>query len=214
MKLGIIGAGRVGTGLAKWLVPKGHSVMLSFSLDTAKMTAAATAFGAQTGTVAEAAMFGDVVVLATPWTVASEALTQAGDVPSGKILWDCTNPLKPDLSGLLVGTDTSGAEQIAGFAPWARVVKALPPFAELMHSASMAVAGQRTGVFVCGDDPEARATVANLVGDLGAEPVDAGPLMLARYAEPAAMLLVHLAYARGFGARIGMSLLRESPEAV
>jgi predicted dinucleotide-binding enzyme len=55
--------------------------------------------------------------------------------------------------------------------------------------------------------------VATLVSDIGAAPVDAGPLKLARYAEPAAMLLVQLAYAQGFGPRIGLSLIRETASA-
>ncbi|MGF6779747.1 NADPH-dependent F420 reductase [Paraburkholderia sp. GAS334] len=210
MKIGIIGAGNVGTGLTKHLVPAGHSVMLSFSLDMEKLGMTAAALGASVGTVDEAVRFAEVVVLATPWTAASDALRQVGDASQKKILWDCTNALKPDMSGLLVGTNTSGAEEIARLAPWATVVKAIPPFAEMLHSPSMLIGGKRAGVFVCGDDSEARAAVAKLVSDIQAEPVDAGPLVLARYVEPAAMLLVQLAYTRGFGTRVGLSLMRET----
>lgn len=209
MKIGIIGAGNVGTGLAKHLVPSGHSVMLSFSLDMERLGTTAAALGASVGTVAEAVQFADVIALATPWTAAGDALAQAGEVSQKKILWDCTNALKPDMSGLLVGTTTSGAEEVARLAPWATVVKAIPPFAEMMHSPSMLIGASRAAVFVCSDESDARAVVARLIRDIGAEPVDAGPLVLARYAEPAAMLLVQLAYARGFGTRIGLSLLRE-----
>src|ERR1700682_5724587 len=180
VKIGIIGAGNVGTGLTKHLVPNGHSVMLSFSLDMETLRATAAALGASVGTVAETVQFADVVVLATPWTAAPDALAQVGKAPSKRILWDCTNALKPDMSGLLVGTHTSGAEEIAKLAPWATVVKAIPPLAELMHSPSMLIGGNRVGVFVCGDDSDARAVVAKLVIDLQAEPVDAGPLTLSR----------------------------------
>jgi len=69
--------------------------------------------------------------------------------------------------------------------------------------------GSPTGVFVCGDDPAARSVICGLVNDIGAAPFDCGPLSLARYAEPAGMLLVQLAYLQGFGARIGMTLLHE-----
>jgi predicted dinucleotide-binding enzyme len=210
VNIGIIGAGNVGTGLTKHLVAGGHSVMLSFSLEMERLRTTAAALGASVGTVAEAVRFADVVVLATPWTAASEALKQVGDAPQKKILWDCTNALKPDMSGLLVGTNTSGAEEIAKLVPWARVVKAIPPFAEMLHSPSMLIGGKRVGVFVCGDDSEARAVVAKLVSDIQAEPVDAGPLVLARFVEPAAMLLVQLAYTRGFGTRVGLSLMRET----
>ncbi|NVI07974.1 NADPH-dependent F420 reductase [Paraburkholderia youngii] len=209
MKIGIIGAGNVGTGLTKHLLGKGHSVMLSFSLDTEKLRATAAELGAEVGSVAEAVRFADVAVLATPWGAAADALAQVGTPPGRKVLWDCTNALRPDMSGLVVGTTTSGAEEIAKLAPWATVVKAIPPFAELLHSTEVRVGGERVDVFVCGDDANARTVVAQLVGDIGAEPIDAGPLTLARYTEPAAMLLVQLAYTRGFGTRIGFSLLRD-----
>jgi 8-hydroxy-5-deazaflavin:NADPH oxidoreductase len=214
VNIGIIGAGNVGTGLAKRFVANGHSVMLSFSLDMDKLNATAAELGARVGTVAQAVQFADVVVLATPWTVTPDALRQTGSAQGKKIMWDCTNALKPDLSGLAIGTTTSGAEEIAKLAPWATVVKAIPPFAQMLHSPSMLIGEHRAGVFVCGDDADARAIVAKLVDEIGAQPVDAGPLALARYAEPAAMLLVQLAYQQGFGARIGLSLLQETPGSV
>ncbi|MDX2181541.1 MAG: NAD(P)-binding domain-containing protein [Bryobacteraceae bacterium] len=207
MRIGIIGAGNVGLGLTKLLAPR-HEIVLSFSRDRPKLEAAAAAIGARAGSVAESASFGEVVVLATPYTANQEASAQAGSPGEGKILWDCTNPLKPDLIGLLVGTTTSGAELTATHAPWARVVKAIPPFAELMQSGSVELGGRKPAVFVCGDDESARETVAGLVRDLGAEPVNAGALALSRYVEPAGMLLVALAYRGGFGGRIGLSLIR------
>jgi predicted dinucleotide-binding enzyme len=209
MKIGIIGAGNVGTGLTKRLVPKGHSVMLSYSRDPAKMAATAKGLGAKTGSVAETVAFGDVVVLATPYTASEDALKQAGKPTSGKIIWDCTNPLKPDFSGLLIGTTTSAGEQTAALAPWARVVKAIPPFAERLHADHLEIAGEKPGVFVCGDDPDARRVIARLVSDIGAEPVDTGGLALSRYIEPANMLLVALAYGNGFGTGIALQLKRE-----
>jgi predicted dinucleotide-binding enzyme len=209
MNIGIIGSGNVGTGLAKLLGAAGHKIMLSFSRDLAKLEATAKKFGAAHGTVAEAVAFGEVVALATPYTANKDALAQAGSPTKRKILWDCTNPLKPDFSGLLIGTTTSAGEETAGLAPWAEVVKALPPFAEVMHSGNMMVGGGKPGVFVCGEDKGACETIAGLVRDLGADPVIAGGLTLSRYVEPANMLLVVLAYASGFGPRIGLNLLRD-----
>ena len=210
MQIGIIGAGSLGTGLTKHLVKNGHAVMLSFSRDAAKLKSTASSLGAKAGTPAEAAAFADVVVLATPWNVAGEALKAIGTVPVRKILWDCTNALKPDMSGLIIGTTTSAGEEVAKLAPWAKVVKAIPTFAEVLHSSSLQIGGARAVVFVCGDDADARRVVASLVTDVGGAPVDAGPLELARYTEPAAMLLVKLAYGQGFGARIGLGFLRET----
>jgi predicted dinucleotide-binding enzyme len=68
--------------------------------------------------------------------------------------------------------------------------------------------GRSPSVFVCGDDPQARNTVAALVRGIGAEPTVAGPLSNARFTEPAGMLLVQLAYRQGMGTSIGLSLLR------
>ena len=97
--------------------------------------------------------FSEVVILATPWTAAADAFRQIASPPQNKALWDCTNPLKPDLSGLLVGTNTSGAEEVAKLAPWAHVVKALPPFAELMHSSDMTVGGKQALAVKLSDAP-------------------------------------------------------------
>ncbi len=118
MKIGIIGAGNVGTGIAKHVIPHGHAVMLSFSTDQAQLATTARALGAQSGTPAEAARSADVVVLAVPWSVAQEALRQAGPL-DGKVIWDCTNSLKPDFSGLQIGTTTSAGEEVARMAPTA-----------------------------------------------------------------------------------------------
>jgi len=175
-----------------------------------KLRTTAESLGARAGTPAQATGFAEVVVLATPWVVTPEALRQAGRPTNEKVLWDCTNALKPDLSGLLIGTDTSGGEEVAKLASWAKVVKAIPPFAEVLHSSSTTIEGVRSAVFVCGNDVEARRIVGRLVEDIDATPVDAGPLTLARYTEPAGMLLVQLAYMRGLGPRIGLSLIREA----
>jgi 8-hydroxy-5-deazaflavin:NADPH oxidoreductase len=214
MNIGIIGAGNLGTGLAKQLVRKQHSVMLSFARDLTKLHTAAQSLGVKASTAEEAVSFGDVVALATPWSVTTEILQQIGAVEGPKILWDCTNALKPDMSGLAIGTTTSGGEEVAKLAQWAKVVKAIPPFAEVLHSANTMVGGGPTGVFVCGDDAEAREIVAALVEDIGGAPIVAGPLQMARYIEPACMLLVQLAYRQGLGARIGLQLQIEKPERV
>lgn len=208
MKIGIIGAGNVATGLAKLLVPKGHEIMLSFSRDTDKLAQMARAFATSAGSVAEAVAFGEVLAIATPYAATQAALKQVGASIPRKILWDCTNALTPDMSGLAIGTTTSAAEEIQRTAPWARVVKGIPPFAEVMHSGNVRIHNKGIGVFVASDDDEAKRTVTTLITDLGAEPTDAGPLSNARYIEPAGYLLVQLAYLLGYGANIGLSLLK------
>ena len=211
MNIGIVGAGNVGTGIGKRLAAKGNRIMVSFARSQDKLDAAAGSIGAgtRTGSPAEAAQFGDVVILATPWAVTLETVRGTAAALAGKVLWDTTNPLKSDMSGLELGTTTSAGEEIARAAPGARVVKAVPPFAEILHSPSTRIGNGRPGVFVCGDDVAARRVVLGLVADIDADGVDAGPLMLARYTEPLGMLLVQLAYVGGMGARIGASLLHD-----
>lgn len=209
MNIGIIGAGNVGTGLGRRLAAAGHRLMLSFSRTPQALAAAAERVGAEAGTPAEAARFGEVVILATPWDATMAAIAEAGDALDGRIVWDTTNPLTADFSGLRLGWSTSAGEAVAAAAPGARVVKAIAPFAELLHGEALLLGGRAPDVFVCGDDEAARATVAGLVRDVGAGAVDAGPLALARTTEPLGLLLVTLAYGRGMGDRIGASLLRE-----
>jgi hypothetical protein len=211
MKIGIIGAGNVGTGLGKRLAAEGHDIVVSFARDPERVREAATMIGggARAGTPQDAALHGDLVILATPWAVTLETVRGVARALAGKIVWDATNALKPDMSGLAIGTTTSGGEEVAKAAPAAKVVKAIPPFAEVLHSPSTHIGGGRPGVFVCGDDAAARNVVLNLLNAVDADGVDAGPLTLARYTEPAGMLLAQLAYAQGMGARIGLSLLRD-----
>ena len=210
MNIGIIGAGNVGTGIGKRLAVHGHAIRVGFARSQATLDKAAAAIGGgtRTGSARDAAAHGEVVILATPWAATLGAVAEAADALVGKILWDCTNPLLPDMSGLAVGTTSSGGEAVAAAAPGSRVVKAVPPFAEVLHGPTTLIGGSLPGVFVCGDDDAARATVARLVGEIGGEATDAGPLTMARYTEPLGMLLVQLAYARGLGPQIGTRLLR------
>ncbi|MGH8002673.1 MAG: NADPH-dependent F420 reductase [Brasilonema sp.] len=109
---------------------------------------------------------------------------------------------------MAVGTTTSGAEEIAKLAPGARVVEALPVFAEVLYSPSRKFGQQEATVFYCGDDAQAKEIVAGLLREIEVEPVDAGSLKNARFVEPAMMLLVQLAYAQNMGGEIGFKLLR------
>jgi predicted dinucleotide-binding enzyme len=162
----------------------------------------------QSGSVVDAVKFADVVVLAMPFAVTAEALRQAGNPESGRILWDCTNALRPDWAGLAIGFSTSAGEEVQKLAPWARVVKGIPPAAWVLHSPQRLLEGRKSTVFLCSDDADAKKTVASLVTEIDADPVDAGPLRSARYAEPAGYLIVQL-YMLGKGERIGLSFLRE-----
>jgi predicted dinucleotide-binding enzyme len=112
------------------------------------------------------------------------------------------------MSELTLGTTTSAGEEIAKALQGALVVKAIPPFAELLHSASTEISGRKPAVFVCGDDAAARGVVAGLVSAVGAEPVQSGPLKMARFTEPAGMLVTNLAYVQRLGSRIALGVVR------
>jgi predicted dinucleotide-binding enzyme len=192
MRIGIIGAGRLGSALGKRLVDVGHEVLFAGGASAEK---AASTIGAPAGSNRQAAAFGDVIVLAVPFAAIGAALSDAAPL-AGKLLWSCVNAAKPDFSGLAVGFDTSAAEEVAKNAPGAHVVAAVPPFAEALASGALAYERDLApSVFICGDDPGAKQLVEQLVRDLGAQPVDAGPLTAARLVEPAMMLLVSIAYA-------------------
>ncbi len=209
MKIGIIGAGNVGGTLGKAWAAKGHDVVFGVrDPQDAKVQALVKATGgkALAASVREAAAPAEVVVLATPWRAAQEAIEAAGPL-AGKVVVDATNPLTPDFRGLAVGHTTSAAEQVAGWAPGARVVKAFNTIGA-QHMANPVLGGQRASLFLCGDDAAAKKTVAALAESLGFEPVDCGPLPQARLLEPLALLWISLAYAYGQGPDIAFKLLQ------
>jgi len=205
MRIGIVGSGKVGSALAKRLGAAGHQTMLSFNKDANELDAAARRYGARTGTSSDAASFGEVVVLAVPWNVVKLALRQAGSL-HGKVLWDCTNALKAEYTSREVGTITSGGEIVSRLAPGARVVKAIPPSAPLLLSDDPMVDGKPVACLLCSDDAAAKATVMPLVSALPAQAVDSN----ARFAEPAMMVIVRLAFGLNRGYRFGFALLTDN----
>lgn len=200
MKIAMIGAGNVGGTLGKLWTAKGHDVMFGVRdpkdpgiQDLLKSAGSK----ARAGGVKDAAACGEVVVLATPWPATQDAIRSAGDL-AGKIVVDCTNPLAPDLSGLVVGTTNSAGEEVARWARGAKVVKAFntigaPNFGNPKFDSEAAT------MFICGDDAGAKAVVGKLAAELGFDVVDAGPLLAARLLEPLAMLWIHLAFKQGLG---------------
>jgi 8-hydroxy-5-deazaflavin:NADPH oxidoreductase len=208
MNIGIIGTGNMGSGLGKIWAKNGHELMFSYSRDVTKLEKIASSIGsnASVGTPAEAVKFANVIVLAVPYGAVTDALATAGSI-DGKILFSIVNALLPDMSGMAVGTTTSAAEEIAKLAPGARVVEALPVFAEVLNSPSRSFGEQLATVFYTGDDAEAKQVVADLLREIDVDPIDAGALKNSRYVEPAMMLLIQLAYTQQLGA-VGFKLLR------
>ncbi len=209
MKIGMVGAGNVGGALGTAWSKAGHEVKWGVRDPSAGKVQALVGAAADSsaGSIAEAAAHGEVVVLTTPWGSPTEqAIRNCGDL-RGKILFDCTNPLKPDLSGLALGHDTSAGEQVAAWAPGARVVKIFNTTGS-NNMENPDYGGQAVTMFYAGDDATAKQAAHQLAADIGFEPIDAGPLANARLLEPLAMLWIYLAYPGGQGREIAFRLLR------
>jgi len=207
MKIAVIGAGNVGGALGKAWAGRGHEVTFGDrGSGRAQKTAEASGGNARAASVRDAAAAAEVVVLAVPFSGAQDAVRSAGDL-SGKVLIDCTNPLTPDYSALVVGHTSSAAEQVASWARGARVVKCFNSLGA-QNLANPRFGDQAASMFLCGDDKAAKQTVIDLGRQLGLDMVDAGGLTRARLIEPLALLWITLAYAEGNGPGIAFRLLR------
>jgi 8-hydroxy-5-deazaflavin:NADPH oxidoreductase len=202
MNIAVIGAGNVGRALGLAWAKRGHAVTFGV-----RRPGEAKDLGPCTATTnAEAARSAEVVVLCTPWPATQAAVAACGDL-SGKAVIDCTNPLRPDLSGLSIGLDSSGAEHVAGWAKGAQVFKAMNQIGFGRMDAPKFKQGTPV-MFVCGDG-DRKPAVLGLIKELGFDAVDAGGLTIARLLEPFGMLWIHLALRQGLGRNFGFALLRE-----
>jgi len=197
MRIGILGSGLMGAKLGTIFARAGHEVVFSYarSQDKLKQLARDAGAKASAGTPREAAQDAEAVLLAVHWSRFDEVLQQAGDL-SGKVIVTCSLPMNNDNTELVIGTTSSGAEELANKVPRARVVCAfntvpsevLFDVFEARHKVS------RPSLVYCGDDEPAKKLTAKLIRDVGFDPVDAGPLRIARYTEPFALLIGQLAY--------------------
>lgn len=195
MKIGILGTGDVGKAIGKGFIALGHEVMMgSREPNNPKAVEWAASQGAcaRAGTFAEAAGFGDLIVLATLGLVTDQVVRQAGaERFDGKLLWDTTNPL--DFSGgfppkLVGGLGTSGGEQLQALLPRAHVVKVFNTVGNALMFQPKLQGGVRPDMFICGNDAEAKQRTRALVNDFGWDTVDIGGIDTAHYLE--AMCLV------------------------
>jgi predicted dinucleotide-binding enzyme len=207
MSISIIGAGNVGMALGHALTRSGEAVVFgvphpaAYAAEVAKLGPLASV-----RTNAEAIATSGVVILAIPYAAVAAVARSLGDW-GGKILVDATNPLASDLSGLTVGTTTSGAEELARLAKGARVVKAF----NTTGAENMADTSYPSGkpfMPVCGDDADARSRVVALAASIGFDAVDCGALSVARYLEPFAMTWIHMAIKLGLGRRFAFARLQ------
>jgi NADPH-dependent F420 reductase len=209
VNIAILGTGRVGGALGAGWAEKGHRVAFGSRdplAESVRRRMEILGRSLQAASHAAAVEAAEVVVLATPWQAAQKTLAAAGDL-NGKVLIDCINPLTEDFRHLDIGHTTSAAEQIALWAPQAKVVKAF----NTVSAGAMAdpwFGDENATMFYCGDDGEAKAVVRGLAEDLGFDAYDAGPLSVARYLEPFAMLYIKLAIKEGWGGNCAFKILR------
>ena len=173
--ISIIGSGNMGQAIAGLASKGGNTVELVNSSDAGK------------------AVTGDIVVLAVPYPSVAQVIAERGAQLAGKVVVDITNPLNFEtFDELTVPADGSAAAEIAAALPSARVVKAFNTnFAGTL--ASGVVGGQTTTVLIAGDDADAKALLAGVVGAAGLRAVDAGGLKRARELEALGFLQITLA---------------------
>lgn len=209
MKIGIIGSGHMGSGLARRITLSGHDVFMT-ARDLKEAEKTANQIGPRVKVVppGEVAKGVDILISATPAGEQVNALKSCGDL-KGKIVIDIANPLKPDMSGLSVGFTTSFAEELAKAFPGVKIVKAFNTvFAQVLNEGPDFGNGIRASAFYCGDDDAARKTVHQLIESMGFDAVDAGPLANARYIEPMGMLNIWLGYMAKRGTGIALNLVK------
>ena len=181
MKIGVIGAGRIGGNAARLFAAAGHDVLLSFSRDPDRLAEQAAGLGARasSGRPRDAAQFGDVVMLSVPWPAIPDALEQAGSL-DGKIVIDTTNQFGPGGVQPLPGGVTA-AQYNQQRMPGARLVKSFNTLTAGFQAsqAGRTPAGKRVVLFLCGDDEKAKQVVTGLIEDAGFAPADLGRLAAA-----------------------------------
>jgi predicted dinucleotide-binding enzyme len=202
----------MGSKLGTILARAGHEVVFSYSHSPRKLRRLAREAGgrARAGTPREAASNADALVLAVHWTRVDDVLKQAGDL-SGKVIVSCSLPMNEDDTRLVVAHTSSGAEALAKKARKAAVVSAFGTVpSEVLFDvfAAKRRRRRRPSLLYCGDDQDAKDVVARLIRDAGFEPVDAGPLRIARYLEPFTLAMAQLAYEGDEGPEVAYRIER------
>ena len=211
MKIGILGSGLMGGKLGTIWARAGHAVVFSYARTRQKLDKLARAAKgkARAGTPAEAAQGAAALLLAVHWSRVDDVLSQAGDL-SGKTIVSCSLPMNADDTDLVIAHTSSGAEELAKKVPTAHVVAAFGtvPSEVLFDVFAARRKTTRPSLVYCGDEAKSKKTAARLIRDVGFDPVDAGPLRIARYTEPFTLLIARLAYETKGGPRLAYRFLR------
>src|SRR5256885_3860176 len=175
MRIGILGSGLMGGKLGTILARAGHEVVFSYARSEQKLKKLAREAqgNARAGTPGEAARDADALLLAVHWSRVDDVLKQAGDV-SGKVIVSCSLPMNADNTDLVIAHTSSGAEQLAKRVPQARIVSAFNtvPSEVLFGVFEARRKARRPSLVYCGDDAGCKKIAAQLIRDVGFEPVD------------------------------------------
>src|SRR5438445_5243068 len=197
MRIGILGSGLMGGKLGTLFARAGHEVVFSYARNKEKLTKLAkdAKGNARAGTPRDAAQDADALLLGVHWSRVDDVLKQAGAV-SGKVIVSCSLPMHADDTDLVIAHTSSGAEELAKNLPKARGVSAFGtvPSEVLFGVFEVRRKATRPSLVYCGDDASSKKIAAQLIRDVGFDPVDAGPLRIARYTEPFTLLIAQLAY--------------------
>ncbi len=187
--ISIIGSGGMAAAIGGLAAKAAHTVEVA-SRNPAKARALAEQIGAGATTATYAAApTGHIVVLAVPYTSAAAVIADYGNSLDGKVIIDITNPLAPNLSGLVTPYGGSGAQEIAKRLPArAPVVKAFNTiFGHVLAK------GGRLDAFIAADDTKAKARVSTFLESLGLRPFDVGGLHMAQTLEALGLMMISLA---------------------
>jgi len=178
LNIGILGAGNIGATLAKLFAGAGHQVRIANSRGPQSLATLVAGLGenVRAATPEDAVAFGDLVLIAVPWSRKEDAVPDAGPYDD-KIVIDAMNPYTEDFELEDLG-NRSSSEITRTLVPGARLVKAF----NTIYYKRLATEGKKTGakdrlaVFIAGDDATAKATVAALIDEIGFDAIDTGSL--------------------------------------
>ena len=182
LKIGMIGAGRIGGNLAKLWADAGYKVMISArKLDEVQKLAAEIGPNVTAGTPDQAAAFGDVVVVSVPYSAIAQVGHDYAAQLKGKIVLDTCNPKGKDYLALTPEEKAEGSGVVdQRLLPGTRLVKAFNTVQSTVLISAAHRSGELAGVPLSGDDKQALAVARQLVIDAGYEPVMAGDLKSAQ----------------------------------
>jgi predicted dinucleotide-binding enzyme len=191
MKIAIIGKGSVGSSLCSGLSSK-HEVKFGHRDPTEP--------------VADAAKWGEVIILAVPHNSANDAIEAIRPYADEKTVIDVINAIGPNME-LGISCTTSSAEETQKKLPKAHVVKAFNTVFAQNQSIGK-IGNEQLTAFIAGDDLKSKQTASQLTRDIGFDPVDCGPLKSARYLEAMGIMIINLAFNYGMGTKIGYKLVK------